>query len=544
VLSRRRFLALGAAGIATAACPLPVRALAGAPASVGRSGAALVGIRIRREADWAILRTLDVAECRHGDLVHAVLWRGDDARLAKAGFEWVVIEGDLAAASRRDRAIEVAAAASQLPGSSARIAYRRLADYDAELAGLAAAYPGHVRTVQGAHATLEGRAVNGVEIAGGVAAVDGRPTFFIMGLHHAREWPSAEVTMDAAIWLASSYGVDAELTALLDQVRVLVVPVVNADGFNHSREFELTLATYPQYLAGNDEYWRKNRRGVAAEGAMGGNPTAYGVDPNRNYGYWWGEPGSDYTSTGSSSVPTDQTYHGTAAFSEPETQNIRDWVLSRHVTMLITNHTYSRLVLWPWGNTHTPAPDAPALRDLGRAMAAINGYWPMQSINLYPTNGTTDDWSYAVTGAYSYTFEMGTSFHPAYTNVFPRMTEENIGAFLVALRSAADPAHHSRITGRVVDAAGAAVGGATLRLVRTSKIFDWIMATEDTVDTTTLAAPDGTFDWHVGPSKPPGQLSDTDPGWQLSVSAGGRSASRLVTVRRGELAALGDITVV
>ena len=60
---------------------------------------------------------------------------------------------------------------------------------------------------------------------------DGRPAYVVMGVHHAREWPSAEVSMEFALDLADGYGTDPRITALLDRVRVLVFPVINPDGF-------------------------------------------------------------------------------------------------------------------------------------------------------------------------------------------------------------------------------------------------------------------------------------------------------------------------
>jgi hypothetical protein len=70
-------------------------------------------------------------------------------------------------------------------------------------------------------------------------------------------------------------------------------------------------------------------------------------------------------------------------------------------------HSYSNLVLWPWGHIGTPAPDADALRRLGERMADFNGYFPTQAVGLYYTSGTTDDWSYGELGIASYTFEIG-----------------------------------------------------------------------------------------------------------------------------------------
>ena len=73
------------------------------------------------------------------------------------------------------------------------------------------------------------------------------------------------------------------------------------------------------------------------QGVVGG-----GVDPNRNYGAFWG-------GTGASDTSVEQDYRGPGPFSEPESENIRELVSSRQITTLITNHTFSDLVLRPPG---------------------------------------------------------------------------------------------------------------------------------------------------------------------------------------------------
>ena len=104
------------------------------------------------------------------------------------------------------------------------------------MTALAADFPGHVRMFDLANPTLDGNTVKAVEIGADVdKPASGKPTFLLMGLHHAREWPSGELAMEFAIDLATSFGKDKQITRLLKKSRVLVVPVVNPDGFDLSR---------------------------------------------------------------------------------------------------------------------------------------------------------------------------------------------------------------------------------------------------------------------------------------------------------------------
>ena len=117
----------------------------------------------------------------------------------------------------------------------------------------------------------------------------------------------------------------------------------------------------------------------------------------------------------SSQVPSDETYVGPRAFSEPETQAVRDLIACGSFAGVITYHSYSQLILYPWGYTDRPVPDAHD-RELMVGLAAemqtlirdVHGsvYTPQQSSALYPTAGDTTDWTYGIYGIPSFTIEL------------------------------------------------------------------------------------------------------------------------------------------
>jgi hypothetical protein len=337
----------------------------------------------------------------------------------------------------------------------------------------------------------------------------------MMGLHHAREWPAGEHSMEFAIDLVNGYrNGDARITDLLKRTRVLVVPVVNPDGFEQSRKWgdlvdireidnggTVTILGNP-----GNAYKRKNCRVVDGQSTPPGaceisSPGGYGtgVDLNRNYGGLWGGPGAETN-------PADPTYRGAGPFSEPESQAVRELISERHVTTLVTNHTFSNLVLRPPGIRESgETVDEAALEDLGARMAAQNGYRNIHGYELYDTTGTTEDWSYNATGGFGYTFEIGPDeFHPP----FAEMVNEYLGAgvyagkgnreaFLIALENAANSRQHSVINGK-------APAGAVLRL---TKSFQTKTSTGPAIDDrleSTLFVPAGDkFTWHVNPSTRP-----------------------------------------
>ena len=451
---------------------------------------------------------LDLTEHGSAGGIDVVLHRrADEAQLRRAGFQWAVRVADLAARDRadrrEDRAYSRAVPASGLP--SGRTSYRRLFEYESDLKRLVAERPDLVKPITLPERTWEGRRVTGVEITRDPRASDGKPVFLQLGVHHAREWPSSEHALEWAFQLVRGYDDDERTRRLVDSTRTIVVPIVNPDGFNLSREAgELNGAgggrggNDPKNIAtwlATGEYKRKNCRDGDSDRALcTGATSTLGTDPNRNYAGFWGGPGAGVT-------PTDETYRGPAPFSEPETRNVRELVSRRQVTTLISNHTFSNLVLRPPGlASEGPPPDEDrGYKALGDAMAAANGYASQYGYQLYDTTGTTDDWSYYATGGFGYTFEIGPSnFHPPFADVVAEWEGTdapaaggNRAAYYLAQESTADPARHSLLSGR-------APAGATLRLrksflTETSPVVDEAgregerRSVRDTLDTTPVS---------------------------------------------------------
>jgi len=389
------------------------------PAPAAQAGALqLVRVTTRTRADKTRLQrlNLDVTESATRSTVDVLLHGSADATtLRRNGFAYSVKIKDVEASSRAARRADTRYAAtvgrSDLP--SGRTFYRRIFDYQLEMKQLAARYPTLVREFRLPHRTIEGRDVEGIEITKNARnTADGKPVFLMMGLHHAREWPSSEHTLEYAYGLLKNRAATRN-KALLAKTRTVVIPVVNQDGFTISREAPSVGATFDTF---DYEYKRKNCNPADSPaqyrgGTCGANPAgAYrGTDLNRNYGGFWGGPGAspDWSS---------EVYRGSAPFSEPETRNIREFISSRQVTNLITNHTFSGLVLRPPGVYATRPPlDEPVAKKLGDSMAAHNGYVSEQAWQLYDTTGATEDWSFWNTGGLGYTFEIGTAgFHPPF----------------------------------------------------------------------------------------------------------------------------------
>jgi hypothetical protein len=262
----------------------------------------------------------------------------------------------------------------------------------------------------------------------------------VLSAIHAREYTTAEVATRFAEWLIGGYGIDPEATWMLDAFRFHFILQGNPDGRKKAESGLL---------------WRKNTN------SDNGNcsPSNYGVDLNRNWTWRW-----SLTPNGSSSNPCASNYRGPAAVSEPETQNTMRYVVgtrgsngvyaggalpdrrtdtgaapTNYNGLFLDLHSAARLVLWPWSNTSATSPNHAALRTLGRRIAYFNGYQPKQWIGLYPADGTNTDTVYGITGAPSYTIEMGQAFFESCSTFETTTYPRNLDALRYAARVAQNP---------------------------------------------------------------------------------------------------------
>jgi len=202
------------------------------------------------------------------------------------------------------------------------------------------------------------------------------PEILFVGNHHAREMITVEIPLGIIRELLIEYGRDPQITAMVDDKETWVVPMLNPDG--HVRVETV------------DSWWRKN---LNRNGS--GNPSSWGVDLNRNFGYMWG-----YDNVGSSPFVWDETYRGVAPFSEPETRAIRDLAESHEFVIGISYHSYGDLFLFPWGYIDADTPDHPIFERISEAYTRFNSYlWGNAKDGIiYNTNGDFDDWMYGDPG--------------------------------------------------------------------------------------------------------------------------------------------------
>jgi len=253
--------------------------------------------------------------------------------------------------------------------------YFTLAQMEVILDSMKLLYPNLITTKAAISTTksVQGRDIWYVKISDNPNVDENEPEVLYSSLHHAREAASLSQLIFYMYYILENYNTNPDIKFLVDNTEMYFVPCLNPDGY-----------VYNQTIQPNGGgMWRKNRRN---------NGGSFGVDLNRNYGYNWG-----YDNVGSSNTPSNDTYRGTAAFSEPETQAMRNFCNGRQFKAALNAHTYSNLLIYPWG--YLPSyytPDSATFVNWGVHLTESTRFLygtGDQTVN-YVTNGSSDDWMY------------------------------------------------------------------------------------------------------------------------------------------------------
>ncbi|KAI9333208.1 putative carboxypeptidase precursor [Zopfochytrium polystomum] len=281
---------------------------------------------------------------------------------------------------------DAALAANTLVNAATDTFFNSYQTYDnivAKLKTLSTTYPGLTTYTASIGTTIEGRAIPSLIVTDNSVAATNKKMIWWNGGQHAREWISPAVVMYITTKLLSNANAEPYAT-WLKTTQFVITPINNPDGY--------------AYTFTGDRLWRKNRRN-------NGDGT-YGVDLNRNWDEHWGY-------VGASTDTSDETYQGTAAFSEPESKAMSNYILSFSNRLSgIDFHSYSQLVLRSWGWTSTPSKNEAVLKKLGDGMASAiktnsgKSYTSEPGAGLYPASGCTDDWMTAKAKMSGWTIEL------------------------------------------------------------------------------------------------------------------------------------------
>lgn len=230
------------------------------------------------------------------------------------------------------------------------------------------------------------------------------PEVRILGTHHGNEWISTEIPILLAFYLVENYGIDEEVTYLVNNREIYIIPMVNPDGHEMQQ--------------------RRN---------------ANNVDLNRDYGYMW-------DGWGSSPSP----------YSQPESRAIYEFSQNHNFALSLSFHSYGEIVNYIWNYSPVEPPDSLLIRELSQMYASFNGYWVTEGYNWYETHGDLNDYSYGIDSDIDWTIELGNTYIPPPSQIEP-IWLENRDAILAIIREAGQG-----ISGVVLDS----ITGDTIKYAR------------------------------------------------------------------------------
>lgn len=302
-----------------------------------------------------------------------------------------------------------------------------------ELNSIANAYPDITRLDTIGISTTDSRVILALKISDNPGDEEDEPAILYNGIHHAEELMGAEICMYMINSLVTGYGIDPQIRAWVDSTEIWIVPIVNPDGH------EIVM-----HVPSIDISWRKNTRD------NNGNNTfdIYddGVDLNRNYDFnWHMAMGRDWW---------DRYYRGPYAFSELETQAIRDFSSDQHFIFAVNYHGpdlgVGEIIYYPWNWDEQQSPDSLAIKDIADSMASLiindvgDSTYAIGRGNAKSPKAR--NWQYGVKGTFAYTVEVDTCFIPQGSQVTDICQRNVVGAFYLL-----DRIHGASITGCITD---------------------------------------------------------------------------------------------
>jgi len=256
--------------------------------------------------------------------------------------------------------------------------------------------------------TWENRPIMMATISFDVATADSKPALLYTGTIHAREWIGIELGNSFIKYIIDNYKFNPKLQRALSRNTLYIIPCLNPDGFEYSRT--------------HFSFWRKNRRD-------NGDGT-FGVDLNRNFAVRFKKQNDT-----SSNI-----YGGPAAFSEPETRAVKEFVEAHNnITVSLDYHSQGNVFFPAHKFNHEAEIDTTDLNTLcanmaheiqkvtGRKYGIHRGKPPTNLIN-----GSGREFYYH-RGIIATVVEVGTRNIPDYMENMTESVNENIPALVLAL---------------------------------------------------------------------------------------------------------------
>jgi hypothetical protein len=281
--------------------------------------------------------------------------------------------------------------------------YHSYSEMVTDLVNLASNYPSLARLDTIGY-SVEGRLILALKISDNVNVKEPEPEIRIVGTHHGNEWISTEIPILLAHYLLENYGILQEVTDMVNEREIWIIPMVNPDGHEGITRYN-----------------------------------SNGVDLNRDYGYMW-------EGWGGSVSP----------YSQPETRYMYMFSQKHNFTLSLSFHSYGEIVNYIWNYSPIEPPDSQMIREFSYGYASFNGYWVTEGYDWYETHGDLNDYSFGIDSDVDWTIELANQFIPPASQI-PTIWNENRDAIMYIIKKGGQG-----IGGFVIDS----TTGDTLKEVR------------------------------------------------------------------------------
>jgi hypothetical protein len=295
----------------------------------------------------------------------------------------------------------------------------------------------------------EKRPIYLMKVSDHVGKREDEPRLYFQGVHHGHEAIGVDCCLALVHYLLDNYGTDPFATAYVNDFELFMVPMANPDGWDRIENWGFS-------------WWRKNARDNDNNGII--EPHVDGVDLNRNMSFHWGLAGS--------TDPSDGTYMGPHALSEPENQAIAALADEQRFQFALTYHMSGDVIIYPWTHQGMPTPDHLAYSTIGGQLAAnipsmSYGHY-LDEVSHY-AGGFLDDHLYGWHGTFCYTVEVSSTKFPA---TIDKVASHNLNGVKYLLNRTRE----GQITGIVTNSKSGKAVSATVEIntINTSELPDRI----------------------------------------------------------------------
>jgi len=327
----------------------------------------------------------------------------------------------------RQRGYEVALIVEVDTSGTAPVGWPTVAEIEQRIFDLARSHPDICHVFSIGKSAFDKRQIWAIRISDNPGQEEDEPSVLFTGGMHAREPLGVLACLQVAEELVRGYGQKPAVTQWIKETQILVVPLVNPDGYDY------ILREHVRF-----PWWRKNLADNDHDGKF--DPHVDGVDLNRNFAFNW--------SLGGDGRPSSWFYRGPRPFSEPETQAIRDLATEVRPVAGISFHSHGEAVLYPWTNFPPPV-DEKLIRQIATEMARVAAARGGGHYEVYPLNGRVGQsscWLYGALSCLDFTVEVGDQYFPPLDEVPSQVREAVKTAFYLL-----DRIHGSGLSLKVVD---------------------------------------------------------------------------------------------